>query len=226
MNPRRWFARSPKAVEPAAENTGGDDAELIAALRAGDEAAFARLVDEYHASMVRLATSYVPSYAVAEEVAQEAWLGVLKGLDRFEGRSSLKTWIFRIVVNIARTRGERESRSTPFSSFAPAGDESPTVDPERFTDEGFWLPGKAPATWERSPEDLVVSGEITQVVTNAIAVLPPSQREVVRLRDVEGWSSDEVCNVLGLTETNQRVLLHRGRARVRRVLAEYLGDAS
>ncbi len=170
--------------------------------------------------MVRLATAYVPSYAVAEEVAQEAWLGVLQGLGRFEGRSSLKTWIFRILTNIAKTRGVREHRSQPFSSvFDDIGDDEPSVDPDRFAKEGHWL--LAPSGWGDSPEQKLEGAECQALIHSTIEKLPPNQREVIRLRDVLGFSSEEVCNALDVSETNQRVLLHRARSRVRKALEEY-----
>jgi RNA polymerase sigma-70 factor (ECF subfamily) len=165
--------------------------------------------------MRRLALSFVRTPAVADDVVQEAWLGVLKGLDRFEGRSSLRTWIYRIVANIARTRAVRESRSAPFSSFATA--DEPAVDPERFVPDGHWSSPIEP--WRA-----VLDTEARGVIGLAIAALPDQQRQVIELRDVEGWSSDEVRNVLELSETNQRVLLHRARSKVRMALEDYLGD--
>lgn len=201
-----------------------DDAATLAALRAGDEAAFTALVERYHGALVRLATVYVPSHAVAEEVAQETWLGVLNGLERFEGRSSLKTWIFRILTNIAKTKGVRESRSVSFSSvFEDVGDDEPSVDPDRFGAEGGWL--FAPNGWGDSPEQKLESAECQAVISATMETLPPNQREVIRLRDVLGFTSEEVCNALELSETNQRVLLHRARSRVRRALEEYFDGA-
>jgi len=200
------------------------DRDVVAALRRGDEAAFAALVDEYGASLLRVARLYVPTAAVAEEVVQETWLGVLRGIDRFEGRSSLKTWIFRILMNVAKTRGERERRSIPFS-VAAGGEEGAAVDPDRFLpadDErapGGWALG--PTRWP-TPEESLLSGETRRVVLDAIEKLPPSQRAVITLRDVEGCSSEEVRNVLDLSETNQRVLLHRARSRVRGAIERYL----
>jgi RNA polymerase sigma-70 factor (ECF subfamily) len=170
------------------------------------------LVDRYHRSLVRLARGYVSSQAVAEDVAQEAWVGVLRGIDRFEGRSSLRTWIYRIVANIARTRAVKEARSAPFSSF---GDE-PSVDPERFID-GHWA--KPPEPWRA-----VLDSEARALVDRAIAALPDRQRQVIELRDVEGLSAEEVRNVLELSETNQRVLLHRARSKVRAALEDYFKD--
>jgi RNA polymerase sigma-70 factor (ECF subfamily) len=202
------------------------DAELLARLRAGDEAAFMELVDRYGPLMLRIALGHVRTRAVAEEVVQEAWLGVLQGLGRFEGRSSLKTWILRIVANIARTRGERERRSAPFSSLAPDDDgDEPSVDPDRFLppDHPVYPGGWAvpPHAWARLPEESLLASETLHQVRNAIAQLPPRQQEVIVLRDVEGWDSDEVCQALDLTEGNQRVLLHRARAKVRAELERY-----
>ncbi len=201
-------------------------AELVAALQRGDERAFAALVDEYGAAMLRVAQMYVSSRAVAEEVVQEAWLGVISGIGRFEGRSSLKTWIFRILTNRAKTRGEREGRSLPFSSLVDGsadGDES-AVDADRFQGggryDGQWT--SAPSRWSELPENRLVGKETIGVAQAAIDALPESQRAVITMRDVEGWSSEDVRNVLGLSETNQRVLLHRARAKVRRALEPYL----
>ena len=206
-------------------------AEVVAALRAGDERVFEALVAELGPSMLRIARMYVSSRAVAEEVVQEAWLGVLSGIGRFEGRSSLKTWIFRILTNRAKTRGEREGRSLPFSSLGPdeAGGDEPAVDADRFHGggryEGHWT--SAPSRWSELPESRLVGKETTGVAKDAIAALPEMQRAVITMRDVDGFDSEEVRNVLGLSESNQRVLLHRARAKVRRVLETYLeGDRS
>jgi len=197
------------------------DALLVEALRAGDERAFATLVDKYGPSLLRLAQLYLPSRAVAEEVVQETWLAVLTGIERFEGRSSLKTWLFRILTNKAKTRGQRESRTLPFSSLAVDGDEDRTAVPvERFARGGAWA-----APPRGVPEERLLAGETRAVVEEAIAALPSNQRAVITLRDVEGLSSEEACNVLGLSETNQRVLLHRARAKVRAALERYLEDA-
>jgi RNA polymerase sigma-70 factor (ECF subfamily) len=198
---------------------------IVEALRRGDERTFVALVDEYGPAMLRVARMYVSTRMVAEEVVQEAWLGVLSGIGRFEGRSSLKTWILRIVTNIAKTRGERESRSIPLSSVASAEDEDGrTVDADRFLTGGRWAGhwSSAPSRWSELPEDRLVGGETIAVVEAAIAALPENQRTVVTLRDVEGWSSEEVCDGLELSEANQRVLLHRGRAKVRRAVEIYL----
>jgi RNA polymerase sigma-70 factor (ECF subfamily) len=208
-----------------------DDVALVRALRAGDETAFMMLVERYQPSMLRVARMYVSTAAVAEEVVQDAWLGVLRGLDGFEGRSSLRTWIFRILVNIAKTRGAREARSQPFSSvWAPDPEGEPAVEPDRFLpdDHDRWPRHWAsePASWETVPEARLLSKETLARVAQAIEGLPPNQREVIRLRDVLGWSSEEVRNALDLTETNQRVLLHRARAKVRRALEGYLGEGA
>lgn len=207
---------------------GDPDLELIARLRSGDEAAFMELVDTLGPAMLRVARMYVQTQAVAEDVVQEAWLGVLKGIDRFEGRSSLRTWIFRIVTNIAKTRGVKESRSVPFSALAGDDLDGPTFDPTIFrgAEDPQW-PGHwstIPSDWTGLPDDRLVGAETLAVVARAIEALPPLQAEVIRLRDVSGWSSEEVRNALDLTETNQRVLLHRARARVRRALDEYFGS--
>ena len=195
------------------------DSALLERLRAGDEGAFMELVERYQPALVRLAQSFVPSRAVAEEVAQETWLGVLNGIDRFEGRSSLKTWIFRILVNRAKTRGERESRSVPFSSLERE-DGEPAVDPDRFAGDGAW--SSPPRSWEGEPEERLLAGEARAVIDAEIAKLPPVQRQVITLRDVEGFDAAEVRDLLDLTDGNQRVLLHRARSRVRRALEEYL----
>ena len=200
--------------------TGQD--ELVEALRAGDEATFAALVDELGPSMLRVALMFVPTRAVAEDVVQETWLGVLAGIGRFEGRSSLKTWIFRILTNRAKTRGERERRSVPFSALAAAdadGDD-PAVDPDRFVADGHWR--SAPDSWSSLPESRLVGKETVEIVERAIDALPEMQRAVITLRDVQGWSSEDVRNVLELSESNQRVLLHRARSKVRQALEAYL----
>jgi RNA polymerase sigma-70 factor, ECF subfamily len=204
-----------------------EDAHVVEALKDGDEAAFAELVRRYHSSLLRVALVFVPSRAVAEEVVQETWLAVLQGIDRFEERSSLKTWVFRILTNVAKTRAERERRTLPFSALSnPAAVPEPAVEPERFLDSeharwpGHWA--SPPRRW--GPEERLLANETTAVAAAAIERLPANQRAVISLRDVEGWTSEEVCNALGLTETNQRVLLHRARAKVRRALEEYFDD--
>jgi RNA polymerase sigma-70 factor, ECF subfamily len=200
-----------------------DDAALLAALRAGDERAFERLVELHHPALVRVARQYVPTEEIAEDVAQEAWLGLLRGLDSFEGRSSLRTYLFRIVMNLARTRGVREARSAPFSSLVRDDSEGPVVDPERFVQApaagaGHWLSPIRP--WSLSAERLALDAELAGKIRDAIARLPEAQRRVVTLRDVEGLGADEVCDLLGLSEGNQRVLLHRARTKLREKLAE------
>jgi RNA polymerase sigma-70 factor, ECF subfamily len=194
------------------------DAALLERLRAGDEDAFMELVERYHAALVRLAQSFVSTRAVAEEVAQETWVGVLNGIDRFEGRASLKTWIFTILVNRARTRGAREARSVPFSSLERA--DEPSVDPDRFVDAGAW--SSPPRRWEGEPVERLLAGEAREVIDAAIDELPPVQRQVITLRDVEGLPADQVCDVLDLSDGNQRVLLHRARGKVRQALEDYL----
>jgi RNA polymerase sigma-70 factor (ECF subfamily) len=206
---------------------GTREAELVAALRARDETAFAALVERYHPSLVRLARMYVRERSVAEEVAQETWLAVLNGIDRFEARSSLKTWLFRILTNRAKTRGQRESRSVPFSSIGEA--EEPTVDPHRFRPEGDQYPGgwkELPKAWEGDPEERLLAGETRRLILDTIEQLPPAQRAVITLRDIEGFDPEDVCNVLDLSDTNQRVLLHRARSKVRRALEQYLEEAT
>lgn len=210
----------------SAAPTEPDDHALIAAMQRGDEDAFARLIDRYHPSLIRVATLFVRDRETAEEVAQETWIGVLKGIDRFEGRSSFRTWLFSILANQARRRGERERRVTPFAAFGREGDgdAGPVVDPERFFppgDEwtGYWA--SPPRDLIDNPEAVLLSAETRAVIDRAIAALPPNQQAVIRLRDVEGWEAAEVCNTLGLTATNQRVLLHRARSRVRQALEPY-----
>jgi RNA polymerase sigma-70 factor (ECF subfamily) len=199
--------------------------ELLARLRGGDERAFVALVDAYGPLMLQLARGHVQSRALAEEVVQEAWVGVLAGLDRFEGRSSLKTWILRIVINRAKTRGVREARCIPFSSLSAADDE-PSVDPDRFlpADHPRW-PGHwavPPERWAGAPEERLLARETLELIRTAIRALPPRQQEVILLRDIEGWEPGEVCEALGVTEGNQRVLLHRARSKVRAELDRHL----
>ena len=202
------------------------EVQLLDALRAGDEGAFAALVREHHGSLVRVARTYVSTLAAAEEVAQETWVGVLNGLDRFEGRSSLRTWIFRILTNIAKTRAVRDARTLPFSALGdPARVPEPAVDADRFLDPDHprW-PGHWAVKPEAWPEDALLAGETRERLAEAIEALPPAQRAVISLRDIEGWSSEEVRNALDLSETNQRVLLHRARSKVRAALESYLNQ--
>jgi RNA polymerase sigma-70 factor (ECF subfamily) len=198
------------------------DLQLVATLRAGDEAAFANVVNQYFNAMVRIAMIYVNDPAVAEEVVQETWLAALKGLDRFEGRSSFKTWLFTILTNRARTRATRESRYLPLNTSGESDDDEPSVAPERFTAADHWSENDMPQSWDRVPEASLLSQETMDTILKAISALPPNQREVIRMRDVEGFSSAEVCNILSLSETNQRVLLHRARSRVRQTLESYM----
>lgn len=203
-----------------------DEAELIAALRRGDEAAFMALVERYHSMLLRIAMSYVGSRAVAEEVVQETWLAVLQGIARFEGRSSLKTWIFRILANRARTRGAREGRSVPFADLGGLEDE-PSVDPSAFispgqSDGGWWA--AYPSNWSEVPEERLLAAETRALIEDAVAALPANQRTVINLRDVEGWSAEEVRQLLRISDANQRVLLHRARAKVRGALEQYLAE--
>jgi RNA polymerase sigma-70 factor (ECF subfamily) len=210
--------------EQRTAGAASDEVELLARLRAGDEEAFERLVERYYGTMLAVARTYVKSRAVAEEVVQEAWVGVLKGLDRFEGRSSLKTWVMRIVVNTAMKGGGREARSVPFSSLAAEGDEA-AVDPERFRGPQDAFPGHwraYPGDWSVLPEDKLLGRETIEVALRAIEQLPAAQRSVITLRDVEGCDSDEVCGVLELDPAYQRVLLHRARSRVRAALERHL----
>jgi RNA polymerase sigma-70 factor, ECF subfamily len=202
--------------------------EVLDALRAGDEEAFAALVREYHPSLVRVARMYVSSQAAAEEVAGETWLAVVKGLPRFEGRSSLRTWIFRILTNIAKTRAKRDGRTLPFSALQdPARVPEPAVDADRFLDpEHPRWPGHWAARPEPWPEDALLAAETRERLAEAIEALPATQRAVISLRDIEGWTSEEVRNALDLSETNQRVLLHRARSKVRAALESYLEGRS
>lgn len=202
------------------------DEALIAALRAGDEAAFTALVDRHSPAMLRVATAYVPSRAVAEEVVQETWLAAMRGIDGFEGRSSLRSWLFGILVKLAMKSGTRERRSAPFSALAPAEAEAPSVDPDRFLppDHERWPNhwAVAPTSWP-TPEQGLLSGELREVVLGAIAALPEAQRTVIALRDLEGCSSEEVCVALEISAGNQRVLLHRARSAVRLAIERYHG---
>ena len=201
------------------------DAAVLERLRAGDEDAFLLLVGRYSSSMLHVARMYVPSQEVAEEVVQETWLGVLTGLDRFEGRAPLRSWLFRILVNRARTRGARERRTIPFAALAgrQAAAEEQTVDPERFVGgdhrRGHWL--SPPERLEESPERFLQSQETLDVARVAVGRLPPMQRLVITMRDLEGWPSEDVRDALQISATNQRVLLHRARCQVRAALESY-----
>ncbi len=221
--PKREAAAAGVAVGPSAE-----ERRLVEALRRREEAAFVELVDRYNSALLRLAQMYVPSRAVAEEVVQETWLGVLQGIDRFEMRSSLKTWIFRILTNRAKTRGEREGRMIPFSALAQGELEAdePAVEPERFlgADHAQWPEHWAlpPTSWGENPEQRLLADEMQKCILNLIESLPQSQRAVITLRDLQGLTADEVCNILGVSETNQRVLLHRARSKVRALCEELM----
>jgi RNA polymerase sigma-70 factor (ECF subfamily) len=204
-----------------------EDETLVAALCRGDADAFATLVDRHSPTMIRVAMAYVPTRAAAEEAVQETWIGVMRGIDGFEGRASLKTWIFRILTNVAMRSGARERRSMPFSALADAENTGePSVDPDRFLPSDHELfPGHwaiMPARWP-TPEEGLLAGETREVIAAAIAELPPAQRTVIALRDVEGWSSEEVCEALEISAGNQRILLHRARSRVRNAIESYYG---
>ena len=197
------------------------DAALVERLRAGDEAAFRELVAAMHGGLRRLALAYVGSPSAADEVVQETWLAVVAQLDAFEGRSSVRTWIASILVNRAKTRGVRDKRSVPFSALSK--EDLEPVEPDRFTKRGFWSP--PPTRSEDAPDALLARKQAVACIEAELGRMPEAQRTVVTLRDVEGWSSEEVCNVLGLTETNQRVLLHRGRQRLRVALERHQSEA-
>jgi len=205
-----------------------DETALIAALRDGEAAAFARLVDQHAPSMLRVARGYVPSREIAEEVVQETWIALLKGIDKFEGRSSLRTWLFTVMINIAKARGVRERRDSDAAVAAFTGG---TVDAGRFrTGEdpwpGHWREGQEPSPFPDTPEGSVLGNELVDVTRRELDTLPDRQRVVVTLRDMLGFDSSEVCELLDISVANQRVLLHRGRAAVRAVLEHYLEDHS
>lgn len=209
---------------PPPQATPTEDSDLLEALRRGDEAAFTVLIDRYQPSLVRIAILFVRDREVAEEVAQETWIGVMRGIERFEGRSSFRTWLFGILANQARRRGARERRTVPFSALSrpPEGTE-PAVDADRFLPAGAEWAGhwaSPPQAWELEPEDAFLSKELRGEIDAAIATLPPNQQAVITLRDIEGWDATEVCNALELSQTNQRVLLHRARAKVRQALED------
>ncbi|MBW0270726.1 RNA polymerase subunit sigma-24 [Nocardia sp. MH4] len=200
------------------------DDVLVAELRSGVDATFALVVDAWSGSMLRLARSFVSTDASAEEVVQEAWLAVVQGVDRFEGRSSLKTWVYRILVNTAKKRGIKEHRTVPFATLLPE-DEGPAVDPGRFRPPGdrypgHWAVGAQPRPWSE-PEDAAERAEVARLLAAAVATLPPRHRTVLTLRDVDGYSADEVCALLDISAGNQRVILHRARATVRARLEQY-----
>ena len=216
-----------RAVSLAEHDATVAERRLLQRLRGRDEAAFGELVSDHTPGLLRVARSYVSSQAVAEEVVQETWLGVLRGLDRFEGRSSMRTWIFRILINRAQTRGAGESRTIPFAALTARelSEGLTAVDPERFppADHDRWLHHwAAPRRWDTSPEDALAHSETLRLVRGAIDGLPSTQRMVITMRDLEGWPSEEVCEVLGVSAANQRVLLHRARSVVRTALEEHL----
>jgi RNA polymerase sigma-70 factor (ECF subfamily) len=200
-----------------------DDRLLVEALRRRDESAFGWLLDRYDAPLRRVARGYVRTPSVADEVVQETWLAVITGIDRFEMRSTVKTWVFRILMNQARSRGTRESRSVPFADLAEDG--GPSFDPLRFRGRislypGHWASGEGPAPWEEQPASRLEAAETMAIVRTAISALPDRQRTVISLRDIDGWSAAEVCDLLDLSEANQRVILHRARARVRQAIED------
>jgi RNA polymerase sigma-70 factor (ECF subfamily) len=201
-----------------------DETLLVKALCDRDVDAFAYLIDRYHASLIRIARMYVPSNEIAEEVVQETWLAVLQGVERFEQRATLKTWLYRVLVNIARARGAKERRTIPYAD-AEDLDDGPAVDPRRFRrfgrHSGAWK--RPPNPWPE-PEQTVIDADVLAAVQRAAESLPPAQREVLTLRDVLGWNATEVCDSLGITDANQRVLLHRARSKVRGELERYYGE--
>lgn len=214
-------AHSPGCPPPVTRSTyagavpSSEESELVTRLRSGDEDAFAHLVERYHPSMIRLASAFTPNRSVAEEAVQDAWIGVIRGIDRFEERSSLKTWIFRILVNRAKTAGAREPRSVHLGP----GDE---LGGDRFGADGRWV--DPPAQWADDVEDRLAAPELAGLVRQAIEQLPDLQRQVVTLRDVEGLSSTDACEMLDLSEGNQRVLLHRARTRVRAAIEKAMRE--
>jgi RNA polymerase sigma-70 factor (ECF subfamily) len=204
------------------------DEGALAALRAGDERAFRDLFAHSFPMMKRVARAYVASDAVAEEIVQETWMAIVTGIDRFEGRSALGTWIFGILINQARNHSARERRAMPFSCIAPSGTEEPAVDPDRFQKDDDAWPGHwatPPRPWQK-PERRLLSLEARDRLKEALAELPERQRLIVVLRDVEGHSAEEVCELLDLSQENQRVLLHRARSRLRAMLEKYLDAAN
>ena len=202
------------------------DAETVAALRAGNQDVFREVVAEFNPGLVRLARSYV-SAELADEVVQETWVAVVRSIDRFEERSSLMTWIYRILLNKVRTLAKREAKIIPFAAMGHTGDgDHPAVDPDRLVHPekgpGHWA--ETLPRWETLPADRLESSEVLEMILEAIAGLPMAQREVIELRDIQGRTAEEVCNALGISSVNQRVLLHRARVAVRAMLEEYLTD--
>ncbi len=218
--------KPPEPTPPGAPPSAADDDALLLRLRAGDRNAFAVLVRRHAGALLRFARTFVRNESLAEEVVQDTWVAALVGLDGFEGRSSLRTWLFRILANRARTQILRDGRTVPFSALTgPDEGDEPAIDPDRFDRSGAWE--DPPGTWsEENPERLVQSVETRAAIDAAIAELPEAQRAVITLRDIEGLDTDEICNLLAITVTNQRVLLHRARARVRGALARHLSGAA
>jgi RNA polymerase sigma-70 factor (ECF subfamily) len=213
--------RQVESVAPYALSAA--DRELVGALRAGDETAFGSLIDRYFAPMLSVARAYVATREAAEDVVQETWMGVIEGIDRFEGRCSLKTWMYRILVNRARTRGERESRTRPFSSLER--DNEPVVDPARFVPAGHRWGGMWATPPSRNfPEEQTLAGETRGILQSVLEELPANQRTVLSLRDLQDLTSEEVCELLNISEGNQRVLLHRARAKARNALERYFDE--
>lgn len=218
-------------AQSASAGISETEALLLEKLRNGDEEVFVSLIQRYHSPMLRLAMIYLPNRSLAEEVVQETWLGILQGLKKFEGRSSLKTWMFRILLNIVKTRVQREGRSIPFSSMSTLASDSsdePEVDPDWFLPPGSpMVPGRGlwvslPHNWSDIPEERLLSQETRACIHAAINTLAPQQRQVIIQRDIAGWTAQEVCDFLSISEGNQRVLLHRARSHVRRALEDYL----
>lgn len=205
-----------------------DESALIASLRGGDERVFAQLVDQHTPSLLRVARGYVPSHEIAEEVVQETWIALVKGIDKFEARSSLRTWLFAVMINIAKARGVRERRDADTAIAAFTGG---TVDAARFRDSsdpysGHWKPNEEPLPFPDTPEGSVLGRELVALARREVDRLPERQKTVVTMRDILGFDSAEVCELLQISAANQRVLLHRGRAAIRQVLEDYLGDPS
>jgi RNA polymerase sigma-70 factor, ECF subfamily len=219
-----------QAPPPPTDESRAEDQRLVEALRRGDEAAFASLVQPHGRTMLRVAQGYVHSRAVAEEVVQETWIGVLLGIDRFEERSAFKTWLFRILTNQAKRQGQREARSVSFSALSrsDAQGHELAVDPEWFSPPGDPWAGhwaRQLHDWEQLPDEVLLAHETRTQVERSLEALPPTQRLVMTMRDIEGWTAAEVCHALTISATNQRVLLHRARAKARRALASYLEGA-
>jgi RNA polymerase sigma-70 factor (ECF subfamily) len=211
---------------PTRQPSVDDDGDLVAGLKRGDEAAFVTLVRRYQPPLLRLAIVYCRNLALAEEIVQDTWLGVIRGIGRFEERATFKTWLFQILVNRARTRATQEGRAGSFSSLneEAEGPDEPAVPPERFrAADDKWANNWAvpPQSWGESSDARLLAGETMLLIQRAISTLPPAQQQVITLRDVEGWPSEDVCNVLMISETNQRVLLHRARSRVRALLESH-----